>query len=201
MHRIMKSTPTPNKHKIMDTYVFTQSSGGCGASDRLGSNPLVDRPNRSITHSLTHSTNQPTNHHTVSNQLTIQSTNHSTNQPVNQSTNISATQPTNQLTSLPTNQPTNQPINQPANQPTSHSLLSQAVVRVEDGQQSAADVAHAQLLLGRVPQLLGRGVGGGEVEGCRLRPCFRDAGLTKTTAVQQQQQEEEERGGGPGRAI
>ena len=50
------------------------------------------------------------------------------------------------------------------------SLLGQAVVGVEDGQQRPADVAHAQLLLGRIPQLLGRGVGGVEVERGRLGP-------------------------------
>lgn len=59
------------------------------------------------------------------------------------------------------------------------SLLGQAVVGVEDGQQRPADVAHAQLLLGRIPQLLGRGVGGVEVERGRLGPGVHDALLQR----------------------
>lgn len=62
-----------------------------------------------------------------------------------------------------------------------HSLLSQAVVGVEDGEKRSADVAHAQLLLSRAPQLLSRGVARREMERSCLGPGFRDA-LLRTHA-------------------
>lgn len=60
-----------------------------------------------------------------------------------------------------------------------NSLLGQPVVRVEDRQQRAADVAHAQLLLGGVPQLLRRRVGRRQVERGRLGPGIHDALLRR----------------------